>query len=130
MRYLRHFAGGLLAAAIGIGLSAPPAPAADKTSIDFFFPAAVQGPLAREMERIVKEFNDKTPDVEVVGVFTGNYDDERVKIQAAVEAGKPPAVALASANYVLEFALGDQIEPIENYLVENGQDPKKYLDDF
>ena len=130
MRYTRFLAGGLLAAAIGVGLSAPLARAADKTSIDFYFPAAVQGPLAREMERIVKEFNDKTPDVEVVGVFTGNYDDERVKIQAAVEAGKPPAVALASANYVLEFALGDQIEPIENYLVENGQDPKKFLDDF
>ncbi|HXM70080.1 MAG TPA: ABC transporter substrate-binding protein, partial [Thermoanaerobaculia bacterium] len=88
------------------------------------------GPLARELTRIVKEFNDKNPDIEVVAVYTGSYDDTRVKAQAALAAGKPPGVALMSANFVLEFVLNKQIEPIEDYLVENKLEPKTFLDDF
>lgn len=104
--------------------------AAAQTSIDFYFPTPVQGPLAREMTHIVKEFNEKNTDIEVVPVYTGSYDETRLKAQAAIAAGKPPAVALMSANFVLEFVLNKQIEPIENYLVEHKIDPKKYFEDF
>jgi sn-glycerol 3-phosphate transport system substrate-binding protein len=100
------------------------------TKIDFYFPVPVQGALAREMARIVKEFNDKHPDVEVTAVYTGSYDDTRLKTQAAIEAGKPPAVALMSANFVQEFVISGQIVPVDELLGENGGDPKTFLDDF
>ncbi len=118
-----------LAALLAGALAASPGEAAT-ASIDFYFPTPVQGPLARELTRIVKEFNEKNPDIEVVPVYTGSYDDTRLKAQAAVAAGKPPGVALMLANVVIEFALNKQIEPIEDYLVENKIDPKTYLDDF
>jgi sn-glycerol 3-phosphate transport system substrate-binding protein len=101
-----------------------------KTSIDFYFPVPVQGALAREMTRIVKEFNDASPDVEVVPAYTGSYDDTRLKTQAAVEAGKPPAVTLMSANFVQEFVISGEIEAIDDLLAENGRDPRTFLDDF
>lgn len=101
-----------------------------KTTIDFYFPVPVQGALAREMTRIVKEFNDAHPEIEVVAAYTGSYDDTRLKTQAAVEAGKPPAVTLMSANFVQEFVIGGEIEPIDDLLAENGRDPKTFLDDF
>ena len=117
--------------AVGIAalLSASVAASA-KTSIDFYFPVPVQGALAREMTRLVKEFNDASPDVEVVAAYTGSYDDTRLKTQAAVEAGKPPAVTLMSANFVQEFVISGEIEAIDDLLTENGGDPKAFLDDF
>jgi len=104
--------------------------ASAKTSIDFYFPVPVQGALARQMTRLVKEFNDASPDVEVVAAYTGSYDDTRLKTQAAVEAGKPPAVTLMSANFVQEFVISGEIEAIDDLLTENGGDPKTFLDDF
>jgi sn-glycerol 3-phosphate transport system substrate-binding protein len=104
--------------------------ASAKTSIDFYFPVPVQGALAREMTRLVKEFNDASPDVEVVAAYTGSYDDTRLKTQAAVEAGKPPAVTLMSANFVQEFVISGEIEAIDDLLTENGADAKAFLDDF
>lgn len=117
--------------AVGIAalLSASVAASA-KTSIDFYFPVPVQGALAREMTRLVKEFNDASPDVEVVAAYTGSYDDTRLKTQAAVEAGKPPAVTLMSANFVQEFVISGEIETIDDLLTENGGDPRTFLDDF
>jgi sn-glycerol 3-phosphate transport system substrate-binding protein len=90
----------------------------------------VQGALAREMTRLVKEFNDASPDVEVVAAYTGSYDDTRLKTQAAVEAGKPPAVTLMSANFVQEFVISGEVEAIDDLLTENGGDPKTFPDDF
>jgi len=117
--------------AVGVAalLSASVAASA-KTSIDFYFPVPVQGALAREMTRIVKEFNDASPDVEVVAAYTGSYDETRLKTQAAVEAGKPPAATLMSANFVQEFVISGEIEPIDDLLAENGGDAKTFLDDF
>ena len=101
-----------------------------KTTIDFYFPVPVQGALSREMSRLVKTFNDSHPDIEVVAAYTGSYDDTRLKAQAAFDSGKPPAVALVSANNVPDFVIGGEIEPIDALLSAHGQDPKTFLDDF
>ncbi|MGH6798710.1 MAG: extracellular solute-binding protein, partial [Roseiarcus sp.] len=118
---------GAVALAAALGASAA---ASAKTAIDFYFPVPVQGALSREMARIVKEFNDKSADVEVTAAYTGSYDDTRLKSQAAIDAGKPPAVTLMSANFVQEFVISGEIEAIDDLLAENGGDPKTFLDDF
>ena len=119
-----------LAAVGAAALLSASAGASAKTTIDFYFPVPVQGALAREMTRIVKEFNDASSDVEVVPAYTGSYDETRLKTQAAVEAGKPPAVTLMSANFVQEFVISGEIEAIDDLLAENGGNPKTFLDDF
>jgi len=119
---------GLAALTLAIGFGAPQASAG--TSIDFYFPVPVQGALAREMGEIVKTFNESHPDVVVNAAFTGSYDDTRLKAQAAFEAGKPPAVALVSANNVPDFVIADQIESIDGLLAAHHQDPKTFMDDF
>ena len=97
--------------ALCAGLIASSAGAAER--IEFMFPAPVQGKLSREMQKLVKEFNSSQDGVEVVGVFTGSYDDTKVKSQAAAEAGKPPAVVLMSANFATELAMNDLIVPMK-----------------
>src|SRR5882757_6442876 len=119
---------GTLAAAVAVTLLAAPASAA--TKIEFFFPVPVEGKLAREMADIAKRFNAAQSDVEVVAVYTGSYDETKIKAQAAMQAGKPPAVALVSANFVLEFKLNDQIVPLDPFLAAEGTNKDAFLADF
>ena len=86
-------------AAIAIAFAS--ASAVAQTKIDFFFPVPVDGKLAKEMARLTKVYNDSQKEVAVTGVYTGSYDETKLKAQAAASAGKPPAVVLMSANFVL-----------------------------
>lgn len=97
--------------------------------IEFMFPGPVQGQLSREMSRIVDDFNESQDAVEVVGVFTGSYDDTKIKAQAAAEAGRPPAVVLMSANFVTELAINDLIEPIAG-VAPKDTDIEAFLKEF
>ncbi len=121
----------ILAGAAALALStviAGTAIAAER--IEFMFPAPVQGKLSREMQKLVKEFNGSQDDVEVVGVFTGSYDNTKVKSQASAEAGKPPAVVLMSANFAAELAMNDLIVPMSELMEPAGVDPEKFIGEF
>jgi sn-glycerol 3-phosphate transport system substrate-binding protein len=118
----------MTATALALALLAEPAAAA--TKIEFFFPVPVEGKLAREMTNIAKRFNAEQSDIEVVAVYTGNYDETKIKAQAAMQAGKPPAVALVSANFVLEFKLNDQIAPLDPFLAAENMTKDAFLADF
>jgi sn-glycerol 3-phosphate transport system substrate-binding protein len=98
--------------------------------IEFIFPAGVQGKLSREMQKLVKEFNGAHANIEVVGVFAGSYDKTKIKAQASAEAGKPPAVALMSANYISELAMTDLIVPMSELMKPAGVEPDKFISEF
>jgi len=98
--------------------------------IEFMFPAPVQGKLSREMQKLVKEFNTSQSDVEVVGVFTGSYDDTKIKSQASAEAGKPPAVVLMSANFATELAMNDLIVPMGELAGTANVDTEAFMSEF
>ena len=101
-----------------------------KEKINFYFPTSVQGRLAIAMKEMVKEYNRSQDEVEVVASYTGNYQETKIKASAAVKAGKPPAIAMMSANLVHEFVEEDQIEAIENFLDESNLSVAEYLNDF
>ena len=103
---------------------------AAQTKIDFFFPVPVDGKLAREMARLIKVYNDSQKEVAVTAVYTGSYDDTKLKAQAAANAGKPPAVVLMSANFVLDLKLAGDIISLEPMLKADGTTRDKFLDDF
>lgn len=117
---------GLIAGIVSVML-ATSAISAEK--IEFMFPAPVQGKLSREMQKLVKEYNSSQDKVEVVGVFTGSYDNTKVKSQAAAEAGKPPAVVLMSANFATELAMNDLIVPIAD-IAPADVDLEAFLNEF
>ena len=105
-------------------------PAAAQTKIDFFFPVPVEGKLAREMTRLVKSYNDSQKEVEVTAVYTGGYDDTKLKAQAAAKAGKPPAVVLMSANFNVDLKLSGDIGSLEPMLKADGKTRDDFLADF
>ena len=105
-------------------------PAAAQTKIDFFFPVPVEGKLAREMTRLVKSYNESQKEVEVTAVYTGGYDDTKLKAQAAAKAGKPPAVVLMSANFNVDLKLSGDIGSLEPMLKADGKTRDDFLADF
>lgn len=84
-----------------------------KEKIDFMFPAPVDGRLTQEMNRIISQFNHSSQDVEVRGIFTGNYDTTKIKAESAQKAGNPPALVIMSANFTTDLALKDKILPMD-----------------
>jgi sn-glycerol 3-phosphate transport system substrate-binding protein len=105
-------------------------PAWAQTKIEFFFPVPVEGKLAREMTRLVKLYNEGQKEVEVTAVYTGGYDDTKLKAQAAAKAGKPPSVVLMSANFNVDLKLSGDIISLEPMLKADETTRDDYLKDF
>ena len=119
---------GLGALALAFATAALPAWA--QTKIEFFFPVPVDGKLAREMTRLVKVYNDSQKEVEVTAVYTGGYDDTKLKAQAAAKAGKPPSVVLMSANFTVDLKLSGDIISLEPMLKADETTRDDFLKEF
>ena len=118
------------AGAAALALSLVPLAASAQTKIEFFFPVPVEGKLAKEMTRLVKVYNDSQKDVDVTAIYSGSYDDTKLKAQAAAKAGKPPAVVLMSANFLVDLKLSGDIASLEPMLKADGSTHDQFLADF
>lgn len=98
-----------------------------KEKIDFMFPAPVDGKLTMEMTRVIKAFNDAQQDVEVRGIFTGNYDTTKIKAESAQKAGQPPALVIMSANFTTDLALKEEILPMDELFKYGDQKAGDFL---
>ena len=116
----------LTVVAVGLSLALSGAALA-KEKIDFMFPAPVDGKLTMEMTRVIKQFNDSQQDVEVRGIFTGNYDTTKIKAESAQKAGQPPALVIMSANFTTDLALKDEILPMDELFKYGDQKAGDFL---
>lgn len=119
----------LQAAILALGLSMGTAQAAT-TNIDFFFPVPVQGKLAVEMEKMIGQFDKSHPDIHVTAVYTGSYDDTNLKTRAAIQAGRPPAVVLMSANFIRDYYIHHDAIPLDSLIEKDGSTPARFMDEF
>ena len=117
-----------VAAALAACLSSGSARAA--TEIDLFFPVPVQGKLANEMQRLVEVFNKDHAAIHVTPVYSGSYDDTNLKTHAAIQAGKPPAAVIMSANFVREYVINDEIVQLDRLIEKDGMTEAAFMDQF
>ena len=122
--------GRLGASALALAFATAALPAWAQTRIEFFFPVPVDGKLAKEMTRLVKVYNGSQKDVEVTAVYTGSYDDTKLKAQAAAKAGKPPSVVLMSANFTVDLKLSGDIVSLEPMLKADETTRADFLKEF
>ena len=80
-----------LAAATAVGLSAP---AIAETELTMYYPIAVGGALTEVVDGIVADFEEANPDIKVNAVYSGNYDDTRVRALSALASGEPAQLAV------------------------------------
>src|SRR6516162_2469927 len=118
----------LAVALLATALTAGTARAA--TEIDLFFPVPVQGKLAIEMQRLIEQFDKDHADIHVTGVYTGSYDDTNLKTHAAIQAGRPPAAVIMSANFVREYVINDEVVQLDSRIRRDGQTPEQFMELF
>lgn len=125
---MSRLASAALAAALTFGLGSGVAHAA--TEIEMFFPVPVEGKLAKEMKNLMERFNADHPDIKATAVYTGSYDDTNIKTRAAIKAGRPPAAEIMSANFVLEYQINGEIQPLDPLVVADGETPDAFMNRF
>lgn len=92
--------------------------------LTFYYPVGVSGPLASVIHTYVNEFNNANPDVEVVPVYTGDYDPTMQKVQTAVMGGNPPDVFIVEISELPTLLAMNACEPLDRLA------SKEYLSDF
>lgn len=120
----------LAGAALAASLAIAPAFAQAPTEIDLFFPVPVDGQLARDMTALIKEFNEKNPTIKATPVYTGSYDETLIKTRAAMKAGKPPAAAIMSANFLLDLKIEGEIQKLDDLIKADGKNNDGFMGQF
>ena len=69
-------------------------PAAAETELTMYYPIAVGGALTEVVDGIVADFEAANPDISVNAIYSGNYDDTRVRALSAINSGEPAQLAV------------------------------------
>lgn len=113
---------------IGLALLLLAAPTWAETSLKFYYPVHLTGPLVKEVEAIVAEFHKANPDIRVEPVWGGNYAENMQKTVAALQAGRPPDLAVHLAVDLVTLRDMDAVIPLDEFIQREGGE--KVLEDF
>ena len=86
------------------------------TTIDFYYPVQVGGPLTKVIDGYVAKFEEANPDIDVNAVYSGNYNDTTTKALTAAKSSAPPAVAVLLATDIFTLIDEDVVEPVDTYV--------------
>lgn len=79
-------------------------------------------------EELIKRFEAANPDIKVKLTDAGkNYEEVAQKFNAALSGGQVPDVVIASDVTWFNFALNDQLEPLDDLLKNNDGNPDDYV---
>ncbi|OBZ07629.1 ABC transporter substrate-binding protein [Bacillus sp. FJAT-27264] len=103
------------------------APSTQNVEITFYYPVNVGGPLTKVIDTMAKSFMETHPGIKVNPVYTGNYGDNTVKIQAGVQAKQPPDVAVMMSTELYSMLDMNAIVPLDEWIAK---DTDVNMDDF
>lgn len=97
--------------------------------LTMYFPVNVGGSAAALIEKMTADFNAQNPDIKVLPVYTGNYDDTVTKIQTAIQGGNPPDLFVSLATQRFTMASTKMAMPLDD-LIAADPDGAAFVDDF
>lgn len=102
------------------------APAAAETELTMYYPIAVGGALTEVVDGIVADFEAANPDIKVDAIYSGNYDDTRVRALSALASGEPAQLAVMFSIDAYDLIEQDLVVAFEDI---DGVNPD-WLDSF
>jgi len=114
-----------MAAAMAVGLTAP---AYAETELTMYYPIAVGGALTEVVDGIVAEFEAANPDITVNAIYSGNYDDTRVRALSALASGEPAQLAVMFSSDAYDLIEQELIIPFEDVATTDAD--KEWLGSF
>ena len=97
-----------------------------KTKLTMYYPIAVGGSLTEVVDGIVADFEKANPDIEVEAIYSGNYDDTRVRALSALSSGEPAQLAVMFSIDAYDLIEQDHVVPFDSI---QGVD-KEWLNSF
>jgi sn-glycerol 3-phosphate transport system substrate-binding protein len=107
---MKHLKGIGLSVVMSAGMAFP---AAAETELTMYYPIAVGGALTQVVDSIVADFEAENPDIKVNAVYSGNYDDTRVRALSALNSGDPAQLAVMFSIDAYDLIEQDLILPFE-----------------
>jgi len=104
----------LLGAAVLAGsmaLSASTAVA--ETTLQFYYPIAVGGPITKIIDGMVADFEKDHPDIKIKPIYSGSYQDTITKVLTAIKGGDVPQVAVILSTDMYTLIDEDAIVPFD-----------------
>lgn len=108
MTKLRRLAAG------GAAVTLLATPLAAQTELTMYYPIAVGGALTEVVDGIVAEFEAANPDISVEAIYSGNYDDTRVRALSALASGEPAQLAVMFSIDAYDLIEQGLIVPFES----------------
>jgi len=116
---------------LGLALSGALAfslPASAETELNMYYPIAVGGSLTKVVNGLVEDFQTKNPDIKVNAIYSGNYDDTRVRALSALNSGEPAQLAVMFSIDAYDLIEQELIVPFDDVI--KSEDEKKWLSSF
>ncbi len=108
MKHLKKLS---LSAALAVGIAMP---VVAETELTMYYPIAVGGALTEVVDGIVASFEAENPDIKVNAVYSGNYDDTRVRALSALNSGEPAQLAVMFSIDAYDLIEQDLILPFDD----------------
>lgn len=105
-----------------------PAAAQDAIVIDFYFPQAVDGPIAEAMERYATQFEEANPGIDINPIYQGGYTQTRDTVLAEGD-DLIVDVAVMLSTDMLTFIENGNIVPAQSY-IDAMEDGEAYVADI
>ena len=114
-----------LASAMIAGLALP---ATAQTELTMYYPIAVGGKLTEVVDGIVADFEAANPDISVNAIYSGNYDDTRVRALSALASGEPAQLAVMFSIDAYDLIEQELIVPFDDVATSDAD--KAWLNSF
>jgi sn-glycerol 3-phosphate transport system substrate-binding protein len=115
-----------LTAAGGLVLGAGAAKAA--TTLQFYYPIAVGGPIPKIIDGMVAAFEKTHPDIQVKPIYAGSYQDTIAKVLTAIKGGDAPQLAVLLSTDMYTLIDEDAVVPFD--ALSRAPEDKAWLDSF
>ncbi len=99
-----------------------------QVEVQFFYPVAVAGPIAKIIDDLAAAFMKENPSIKVSPIYAGSYQDTIVKALTAHKSGTPPVTSVLLSTDMYTLIDEDAIVPINGFIKTD--DDRKWHDGF
>src|SRR6187397_1762911 len=84
--------------------------------LQFYYPVAVGGPIAKTIDGFAAGFMKENPDVKVTPIYAGTYQETIVKALTAHKSGTPPVTSVLLSTDMFTLIDEDAIVPFDDFV--------------
>jgi len=119
---------GQLALGVGGAMLAGRVPAQAPVELQFYYPVAVGGAIAKIMDGFAAGFMKEHPAIKVTPIYAGTYQETIVKALTAHKSGTPPVTSVLLSTDMFTLIDEDAIVPFDGFV--KSADDKAWLNGF